>query len=108
MEVLLSLTLLTLFTVLLVILGIKYRVFLWGNRSALLLTLFAAVFVVGFIYFFYFYRTPSMTIGVEQPIPFSHRVHVRGEKYSVSILPSVCRSLHSSGTAAGGKMPLLP
>ena len=75
MEVLLSLTLLTITTVLLVILGIKYRIFLWGNRIALLLTLFAAVFVVGFLYFFYFYRTPSMAIGVEQPIPFSHRVH---------------------------------
>ncbi|MGD8338364.1 MAG: cytochrome c3 family protein [Desulfobacterales bacterium] len=95
MEVLLSLMLLTLFTAVLVILGFKYRLFLWANRSALLLTLSAAVFVFGFIYFFYFYRTPSMVLGVEQPIPFSHRVHSGVKKIQCLYChPYVGRSNH--------------
>lgn len=95
MEVLLSLTLLTLLAVVLVILGIKYRGFLWGNRRALLLTLFATVFVVGFLYYFYFYRSSSMAIGVEQPIPFSHRVHAGVKKIECYFChPYVGRSTH--------------
>ncbi|MFO7686341.1 MAG: cytochrome c3 family protein [Desulfobacterales bacterium] len=73
MEVLLSFTLLTIAAVVLVILGIKYRIFLKGNRNPVLLTIFAALFILGFLYLFY--RTPGTAIGVAQPIPFSHRVH---------------------------------
>ena len=73
MEVLLSLTTLTIAAVVLAILGIRYREFLKNNRMTLFLFLGSVFFVLGFIYFFY--RTPGTAIGVEQPIPFSHRVH---------------------------------
>ena len=73
MEVLLSLTILTITAAVLAILAIKYRVFLWNNKMTLLLFFASAVLVVGFTYLFY--RTPGTAIGVEQPIPFSHRVH---------------------------------
>lgn len=43
----------------------------WGPISMVLLCVAA---VVGFL--FLFYRTPGTEIGVAQPIPFSHRVHV--------------------------------
>ena len=42
------------------------------NRAHLLLTIFAALGVVLFLYFFYGYGT---YIGPEQPIPFSHQLH---------------------------------
>jgi hypothetical protein len=73
MEVLLSLATLAILTVVLVIIVVKYRDFLMHNRRPLLLFIGSAVFVLGFLYFFY--RTPGTAIGVEQPIPFSHRVH---------------------------------
>ena len=38
-----------------------------------MLTLFAVVLVLGFLYAFYV--SPGRTMGPEQPIPFSHRVH---------------------------------
>jgi hypothetical protein len=73
MEVLLSLTLLTIVAVVVVILGIRYRDFLARNRRSFLLTLFTVLFIWGFVYLFY--DTPGTDIGVAQPIPFSHRVH---------------------------------
>ena len=43
------------------------------NRWPLLLTFFTTSAIVLFLYFFYGYATD---IGPEQPIPFSHQVHV--------------------------------
>jgi hypothetical protein len=43
------------------------------NKGPVSLTLLCAVLVASFLFFFY--DTPGTHIGVEQPIPFSHRIH---------------------------------
>jgi len=43
------------------------------NRKALSAAFLSVLMVVAFL--FLFYQTPGTDIGVEQPIPFSHRVH---------------------------------
>lgn len=47
---------------------------LYLNRASILWTLASAALVVGFMVFFY--APPQSLIGPEQPIPFSHRLHV--------------------------------
>jgi energy-coupling factor transporter transmembrane protein EcfT len=74
MDILVTLTILTILTVVLLFILYRYRRFLSGNRWMLLLSVLSALLVVGFLYTFY--SSPSTDIGVEQPIPFSHRVHV--------------------------------
>jgi hypothetical protein len=93
MEVLLSLTTLTVLTVVLVVFAIRYRMFLISNQRPLLLFLAVAVFVAGFLYLFY--KTPGTAIGVAQPIPFSHRVHVGVKTIQCQYChPYVGRSIH--------------
>jgi hypothetical protein len=93
MEVLLSLTTLAIGAVVLAILGIKYREFLKNNRVPLFLLLGSAIFVLGFIYLFY--HSPGTAIGVEQPIPFSHRVHSGVKNIQCRYChPYVDRSIH--------------
>lgn len=74
MDILLTLTTLTILTVVLLFALYRYRSFLAGNRWLLLLSVLSAVLVAGFLYTYY--SPPATDIGVEQPIPFSHRVHV--------------------------------
>jgi hypothetical protein len=74
MDILVTLTTLTILTVVLLFILYRYRRFLSGNRWMLLLSALSALLVGGFLYTFYY--SPSTDIGVEQPIPFSHRVHV--------------------------------
>ena len=73
MEVILTTITLTTVLIVVVVIGIKYHDILFTNRGPLLLLGFSVVMVGAFIYFYYF--TPGKKIGVEQPIPFSHRVH---------------------------------
>ena len=44
-----------------------------ANWQAITLTTICCVLVLAFLYFFY--MSPATVIGVEQPIPFSHRLH---------------------------------
>lgn len=44
------------------------------NVGPIVMSVLVAAAVVSFLYLFY--RTPGTDIGVAQPIPFSHRVHV--------------------------------
>jgi hypothetical protein len=74
MDILLTLTTLTILMAVLLFVLYRFRRFLSGNRWLLLLSVFSAVLVAGFLYTFY--NSPATDIGVEQPIPFSHRVHV--------------------------------
>jgi len=74
MEVILTTIALTTLLIVAIVLGTKYRDSLLKNKSPILLFTLSVAMVVGFIYFFYF--TPGTKIGEEQPIPFSHRVHV--------------------------------
>ncbi len=73
MEVILTAIALTTLLIAVIVLGIKYGNALVRNKVPILLLVSALAMVIGFIYFFYF--TPGKKIGVEQPIPFSHRVH---------------------------------
>ena len=50
-----------------IILGIRH------NKMQLILSGCVVLFTLGFLYFFYI--PPATSIGPEQPIPFSHRVH---------------------------------
>jgi hypothetical protein len=74
MDILLTLTTLTILMAVLLFVLYRFRRFLSGNRWPLLLSVLSAVLVAGFLYTFY--NSPATDIGVEQPIPFSHRVHV--------------------------------
>jgi hypothetical protein len=74
MEVILTTIALTTLLIAAIVLGTKYKDSLLENKGPILLFAFSVAMVVGFIYFFYF--TPGTKIGAEQPIPFSHRVHV--------------------------------
>ncbi len=49
----------------------------WQNRGTLFFTGLTAVLVLLFLYLFY--AVPAASVGPEQPIPFSHRVHA-GDK----------------------------
>lgn len=93
MEVILTtLTLIALLIVLLV-LGRKYRLSLAKNKGPIVGSLMTALLVVGFLFFFY--RTPGTEIGVEQPIPFSHRVHSGVKNIQCQYChPYVGRSIH--------------
>ncbi len=73
MEILILTITLTVLVVTAVLLAIRYRSGLSGNRGLLLLTAATVFLVVAFLVLFY--RPPGTAIGVEQPIPFSHRVH---------------------------------
>ena len=73
MEVILTTITLTTLLVVTIVIGLKYRDILNANKGSLLLLSFSVVMVGAFVYFYYF--TPGKKIGVEQPIPFSHRVH---------------------------------
>ena len=44
------------------------------NRMPLLLSVFSLLLLLCFLYFYYIY--PGAGLGPEQPIPFSHRLHV--------------------------------
>ena len=85
------------------------------NRWPLLLTFFTTFAIILFLYFFYGYATD---IGPEQPIPFSHQVHVGVKKIQCEFchpyvkysnhpgLPPVekclyCHSFHDDGTFEG-------
>jgi hypothetical protein len=93
MEVILSLITLTTLTVVLLLLGLKYRVPLAKNKGIIFLTFCSAVLVLGFL--FYFYKPPATEIGVAQPIPFSHRVHVGVKTIQCQYChPYVGRSIH--------------
>jgi hypothetical protein len=74
MEVLLTTLTLTTLAIAMLVLGRKYKISLTRNRGPIVLSLLCAAAVVAFL--FLFYRTPGTEIGVAQPIPFSHRVHV--------------------------------
>jgi hypothetical protein len=74
MDILLTLTTLTILTAVVLFALYKYRRFLSGNRWLLVVSVLSLVLVAGFLYTFY--SSPATSIGVEQPIPFSHRVHV--------------------------------
>ncbi len=73
MEVILTTITLTTLVIVAIVIGAKYRESLSDNRGPILFLVSSAAMVMAFIYFFYF--TPGKKIGVEQPIPFSHRVH---------------------------------
>ena len=93
MEVILTTITLTTILVAAIIIGIKYGDVLFANRGSLLLLAFSVVMVCAFVYFFYF--TPGKKIGVEQPIPFSHRVHSGVKKIQCLYChPYVGRSNH--------------
>jgi predicted CXXCH cytochrome family protein len=49
------------------------RRFISDNQRLLLLTGACVLLVIGFLYFFY--ASPATSIGPEQPISFSHRLH---------------------------------
>ena len=63
------------------------------NRGPILWSLAAASLVVGFLVFFY--APPQSFIGPEQPIPFSHRLHVGHKAIQCEFChPYVGRSNH--------------
>jgi hypothetical protein len=93
MEVILTTITLTTLVVVAIVIGTKYRESLSDNRGPILLLASSAAMVIAFIYFFYF--TPGKKIGVEQPIPFSHRVHVGVKEIQCQFChPYVGRSTH--------------
>jgi hypothetical protein len=64
-----------------------------ANRRVLLAIGSCLVFTVMFLY--WFYRPPGWDIGPEQPIPFSHRLHVGIKQIQCRFChPYVDRSLH--------------
>jgi len=64
-----------------------------ANASPLIWTTVAVVLVVGFLFFFY--TPPQSMIGPEQPIPFSHRLHVGHKTIQCQYChPNVGRSNH--------------
>ena len=73
METIISLLILTAITIALAVLAWRLRVSLRENIQPITASLLAVGGVALFLYLFYF--TPGTDIGVEQPIPFSHRVH---------------------------------
>ena len=93
MEVILTTITLTTLVVVAIVIGTKYRESLSDNRGPILLLASSVAMVIAFIYFFYF--TPGKKIGVEQPIPFSHRVHVGVKEIQCQFChPYVGRSTH--------------
>jgi hypothetical protein len=93
MDILLTLTTLTILTAVLLFVLYKFRGFLSGNRWLLLVSVLSAVLVAGFLYTFY--SSPATSIGVEQPIPFSHRVHVNVKNIQCQFChPYVGRSIN--------------
>ena len=67
-----------------------------SNVKPIVLTIACIIFVGAFLY--YFYATPGTKIGPEQPIPFSHRLHVKMNRSGFSYLsPS---SPHTNDPAA--------
>jgi hypothetical protein len=74
MEVLITTLTLTALAMAMLFLGRRYGISLAQNRGPVGMALLCVAAVVAFI--FLFYRTPGTEIGVAQPIPFSHRVHV--------------------------------
>ena len=93
MEVILTTITLTTLVIVAIVIGTKYRESLSDNRGPILLLASSAAMVIAFIYFFYF--TPGKKIGVEQPIPFSHRVHVGVKEIQFQFChPYVGRSTH--------------
>ena len=93
MEVILTTITLTTLVIVAIVIGTKYRESLSDNRGPILLLASSAAMVIAFIYFFYF--TPGKKIGVEQPIPFSHRVHVGVKEIQCQFChPYVGRSTH--------------
>jgi len=93
MEVLLTLATLTTLTIVLLILGRKYKILLSQNKGLIFWSLSCVVLVIGFIYFVY---TPAATrIGPEQPISFSHQVHAGVKNIQCRFChPYVDQSIH--------------
>ena len=73
METIIALLILTAITLILAVLAWRFRVSLRENLRPIAASALAVGGVALFLYLFYF--TPGTDIGVEQPIPFSHRVH---------------------------------
>ncbi len=73
MEILTLTITLTILAVVGAIAAFRYRQWLLGNLTPLLLSVATIVSVLAFLVLFY--STPGTDIGIEQPIPFSHRVH---------------------------------
>ena len=64
-----------------------------SNVKPVILTAACILFVVAFLY--YFYAPPAFKIGPEQPIPFSHRLHVGIKEIQCQYChPYVNRSIH--------------
>ncbi|MFZ0241947.1 MAG: cytochrome c3 family protein [Desulfobacterales bacterium] len=93
MDILFTLTTLTILTLVALFVLYRYRKFLTRNLKLLSLSLLSAVLVVGFLYTFY--NSPATDIGVEQPIPFSHRIHVNVKNIQCQFChPYVGRSIN--------------
>ncbi len=105
MEILITtLSLLTLLTVLVLIgtRGQPMRFFtafgetltaIWANRGPVLWISACVVLTLGFIFFFY--TPPATSIGPEQPIAFSHRLHAGHKAIDCRFChPYVERSIH--------------
>ena len=93
MDVLLTLTTLATVTIVLLILGRKYRVTLAQNKGLIFWSLCCVALVIGFIFFVY--APPTTRIGPEQPIPFSHQLHAGVKNIQCRFCHSyVDRSIH--------------
>lgn len=93
MDVLLTLATLAAVTIVLLILGRKYRIALAQNKGPIFWSLGCVALVAGFIYFVY--TPPATRIGPEQPIPFSHQVHAGVKNIQCRFChPYVDRSIH--------------
>jgi len=73
MEILITLFTLTVVLIVLIVLARRHRLSISRNRRVVLWSVASVLLLLGFLY--YFYTPPAFDIGVEQPIPFSHRVH---------------------------------
>jgi hypothetical protein len=74
MEVLLAILILAVLGALSLALARRSGISLAGNLGAIAMVVLCVLAVAGFLWLFY--RTPGTDMGVAQPIPFSHRVHV--------------------------------